>query len=133
MKEIKTISIVIPYNKEVELKLWFQKRKSKDNLDGLSEFPGGKIEANELPVEAAVREFKEEVGISISEEDLELFKIHKHSSIDNFIFYIFGLNVGLDALPFEGWSLIKDRDLNSSGLNILEENYVFMKDILKTL
>lgn len=38
----------------------------KDNI-GYVDIPGGKIELNETPQQAAVREFKEETGIDISE------------------------------------------------------------------
>lgn len=37
-----------------------------DNV-GYIDIPGGKIEPNEIPQQAAVREFKEETGIDISE------------------------------------------------------------------
>lgn len=56
-------------------KIFIQKRKSKGLMAGLWEFPGGKIEA-EKPEEAAVREVKEEVGISI--KNLRFFKRIKY-------------------------------------------------------
>ena len=47
------------------LSFWMQKREEEGVLQGLWEFPGGKIEAGESPKEAAQREVLEEVGISI--------------------------------------------------------------------
>ena len=42
--------------------LWMQKRKEVGPLDGLWEFPGGKIGPFEDPLTAAIREVKEEVN-----------------------------------------------------------------------
>jgi len=69
------ISIVIPfYQNESGIFVWTQIRKSKDELNGLLEFPGGKVEASESPALAAVREVKEEVEVDIKEGDLLKFK-----------------------------------------------------------
>ena len=41
-------------------KLFLEKRKPKGIWGGLWSFPGGKVEDNEMPLDAAVRELKEE-------------------------------------------------------------------------
>lgn len=133
MNGIRTVSIVIPYHKDKSNYLWFQTRESNDELSGMHEFPGGKIEPSESPVQAAIREFNEEVGIKIQESDLKLIKIHNHSKVDNFVFYIFLLADAKDKLDKEGWKLVDDSVLKSENLPIPAENYVFMRDILKTL
>jgi 8-oxo-dGTP diphosphatase len=47
-------------------KVLIQKRASSaDHLPDVWEFPGGKIEANETPDEAAIREAREETGLEI--------------------------------------------------------------------
>ena len=53
------VGIVIK-NKQVFL----AKRSSKQHQGGLWEFPGGKREPEERPVDALIRELKEEVGIT---------------------------------------------------------------------
>ena len=57
-----------------------QKRRENGPLDGLLEFPGGKIQPNELPEVAAMREFSEEVEeISGS---CKRFKMYKYDYND---------------------------------------------------
>ena len=41
------------------------RRRTSDRLDGLWEFPGGKIRPGESPSEAAVRECNEELGVLV--------------------------------------------------------------------
>jgi mutator protein MutT len=47
------------------LEVWTQVRTDDGIFHGLLEFPGGGIEKGETPLEAAVREVEEEVGIKI--------------------------------------------------------------------
>lgn len=51
-------------------KVLVQKRAENRSMAGLWEFPGGKIELNERPENALVRELYEELGISLRPEDL---------------------------------------------------------------
>lgn len=60
------------------LKVWVQTREDDGPYHGLQEFPGGGIEPNESPLEAAVREVEEEVGIKILAEEGKLFGIYQN-------------------------------------------------------
>jgi len=46
-----------------------QRRPAEKPHGGLWEFPGGKVEHDEMPVKALIRELREELGIGISESD----------------------------------------------------------------
>jgi 8-oxo-dGTP diphosphatase len=48
-------------------RLFINQRTSDRVLGGFWEFPGGKIELNETPEEALIRELREEIGIEVIE------------------------------------------------------------------
>lgn len=59
-------------------------RRTGQALAGLAEFPGGKCEAGESPVDCAVRECREETGISVVAVRLLERKCHEyaHANVD---------------------------------------------------
>ena len=61
-RELLSIAIGIIRNTKNEVLLG---KRTKGSLMGYWEFPGGKIESNETPEEALIREFQEELGVEI--------------------------------------------------------------------
>lgn len=122
------VSIVIPYKiLEEGLSIWMQKRLSSDELNGLLEFPGGKIEKKETPVIAAIREVKEETGVLLSESDLKLATIFENqqetSTISLYVFVCNGEN-----LFEENWFQYDKREEFWS--SIPPANQVFLGEVI---
>ena len=65
MKEIKVVAAIIVENNKI-----FATQRGYGDFKGRWEFPGGKIEAGELPQEALVREIREELDTEIEVGDL---------------------------------------------------------------
>lgn len=62
------------------LSVWAQERQGEGPYKGLLEFPGGKVEMDERPIDAAVREVMEEVGYIIEDPSkLNLFKLFSYT------------------------------------------------------
>ena len=71
------VALAIFYEfKNSQLNVWVQTREDDGPFHGLQEFPGGGIEPNEMPLDAAVREVAEEVGIEIKAEEGKLFGVY---------------------------------------------------------
>lgn len=100
--------------------LYVQRRSEHGELNNLLEFPGGKIEVDqdESPREAAIREWSEEVGGPVLQEELSyLLGMYQHQyasrevMIYPHVFHAKGLVFDKDAL-WHSFSWDKDYDKN---------------------
>ena len=80
-------------------------RQNDRNFNGLWEFPGGKIDPDELPGTALVRELKEELGITATA--FELLQSVDHDYADRLVHIDFFLVTEWDAevRPLDGQAL----------------------------
>jgi 8-oxo-dGTP diphosphatase len=76
---MKTLLVVAAALVNEDNEVLLAQRPEGGRLAGKWEFPGGKVEADESPEAALVRELKEELGVTISEKDLEPFWFLSHA------------------------------------------------------
>lgn len=101
-------------NPDGVLEVWVQTRTDDGPYHGLLEFPGGGVEASELPIEAVVREVEEEVGITISGGDGRLMGIYSNElAHKTILLYVFLFPEHLELNNKGQWLKI-DRDGLSS-------------------
>lgn len=112
------------------LELWMQVREVAGPIQGLWEFPGGKLEAGESPWQAAVREVKEEVGVHIDEQDLLIIKQYETMYSKPVLLFAFLCLKG-EKLKEENWHVL-NYDEGSSSLKgkIPEVNHQIINELL---
>jgi mutator protein MutT len=120
----KQIAIVIPFKFiNQQFCVWMQTRESSDELNGLLEFPGGKVEENETVEEAAMREVMEEVGVQV--EGLRFYK--QHESL-NIFFY----KDDSESFKTSGWHPLETiADLEKIQNSIPPANVIFLRQFIK--
>ena len=64
---------------DVDTRILLARRPEGKKMAGLWEFPGGKLNPNETPEAALIRELKEEIGIDVSANCLAPFAFASHS------------------------------------------------------
>jgi 8-oxo-dGTP diphosphatase len=71
-------SVVAAAVLEREGKILAARRKKGSHLEGLWEFPGGKLEPGESPEECLVRELEEEMGVLVSPREILEVVFHRY-------------------------------------------------------
>jgi len=89
----------------------FIRRQNTGWYDGYYALPGGKVEPGESFTQAAIREAKEEVGIDLKTEDLNILLVAHLKGVDGGIW----VNVIFEAKQWEG-DLINAEPHHSSEL-----------------
>ena len=125
------ISIAISFRKITDqgVELWMQKRQENGPLNGLWEFPGGKIKAGETPKMALIREFGEEVGQSIQAHNALLFNIYPYQYADRLVnLFVFIVSCEVETLHPEGWQFFSWLEKSMPKRDCLPEANLLMID-----
>lgn len=111
MKVVYVVAAAI-FNQDGEVLL--AKRPEGKAMAGLWEFPGGKIEPDEIPEQALIRELYEELTITVTADDLEPITFASHTYEKFHLFMpLYGLKRWIGSpRPVEGqelaWVALKD-------------------------
>jgi len=110
MSQIKVVAAIIKKNN-----LYLIVQRNKDKHLGLKwEFPGGKIQSNETPEEALIREIKEELNITINVHKKiseETYKDHKINILLSYFICTYQTgNMRLNE--HENFAWVKNKDFN---------------------
>jgi 8-oxo-dGTP diphosphatase len=70
-------------------KVLLSRRKAGTHLEGLWEFPGGKVEAGEDPREALRRELTEELGVRATVGEIVEVTFHRYDDDDKAVLLLF--------------------------------------------
>lgn len=126
------ISLCLIYRYSKSLEILFQIRNEDGELDGMLELPGGKINKNELPIDAAIRELFEETGIQAKASELTLFKIHNHEYYDRSVqLHIYVMHDKNSEISMDFTEINKNDELIN--LNIPNANKIFLSEFLNYL
>jgi 8-oxo-dGTP diphosphatase len=135
MKLVPVALVVFYEMQEESLKVWVQTRIDDGPFHGLLEFPGGGIESGETPLEAAVREVEEEVGIVIQPIDGKFMGTYQNEhATKSILLYVF-LFPRTQALNDKGqWLTITQPELSSSFKGLIPPpNHKIIDDLFLAL
>ena len=102
-KKLPTTLVVAAALVDIDNHVLITRRPKTKSMAGLWEFPGGKVEKNELPEMALIRELKEELGVDISKKCLAPITFSSYSYDDfHLIMLVYVCRVWIgDAVPKE--------------------------------
>jgi len=110
------VSLVIFYNwtQNLELEVWTQVRTDDGPFHGLLEFPGGGVEIDETPEDAAIREIQEEVGLDLISSQMKLMGIYNnHFKNKNVLLYVY-ISPPFELLKSKGvWLKVEKQGMSS--------------------
>jgi len=117
------------------LRIWVQTREDDGPYHGLLEFPGGGIEAGETPLQAAVREVEEEVGIQVLEQDGVFMGTYQNELPGKMILLYVFLFPNPPALEGKGqWLTITHPELSSGFKGLIPApNHIIIDDLFLAL
>lgn len=130
------VSIVVPLKfKDNKVFVWGQVRHSQDSLNGLVEFPGGKIETDETPEICAHRETQEETGVVLDSNQIKEFKVYEtdvdHKRVQIFVFIYNDLEQCFDQSGWHPIDLLAEESekIPPINLTILREISMYFQDV----
>lgn len=130
------VSIMIPLRQvsENSCEIWMQVRSEEGSLDGLLEFPGGKIESAEDASVAALRELKEETGLKLSKAVALKNYFYEYPDRRVTLFVHWALVENRGALAESSWfKLDYSQPLEGIEERILAANKTIITDLVKYL
>ena len=118
-----------------KLKVWTQVRTDSGPYEGLLEFPGGGIESGEVPLEAAIREVEEEVGIRVDPNLGRYMGTYVNESPSRRILLYVHLFPAVDDLTDKGhWLEVEEKLLSSPYVGkIPKPNHQIIDDLFRYL
>jgi 8-oxo-dGTP diphosphatase len=114
-------------------RILISKRPAHKLKGGFWEFPGGKIEENESPEEALIREVKEEVGIQVLKLE-KLLQYHHHYTEHSALLEVFVITRFVGAaeslegqeiqwITIDEWTNFRFLEANIKIIETLKKNY----------